>query len=227
MSYKILLFDLDDTLLDFGANELRSLTHLFEQHGHSLTDELFQLYNSVNKQLWADYENGTKTLDIVLSTRFSETMLKLGKEVDGLEWENLYRELLGEGEQILIEGALEVIQQLSGTHRLFIVTNGISRTQIKRLKQSGLYDYFEDIFGSQSIGYQKPSIHFFEHVMKHIPNFKREEALMIGDTLNSDIKGGMQAGIDTCWINRTQQQSKPGLQSTYTISSLTELLTIC
>ena len=91
MKYKILLFDLDDTLLDFGANETDSLNKLFQQHGYTFSDELFQVYNSVNKQLWADYENGNIVLDDVLNSRFSETMLRLGKVVDGIEWENKYR----------------------------------------------------------------------------------------------------------------------------------------
>ncbi|AZN41317.1 YjjG family noncanonical pyrimidine nucleotidase [Paenibacillus albus] len=227
MSYKVLLFDLDDTLLDFGANETDSLTQLFQQYGHVFSDELFQLYNSVNKQLWADYENGIITLDVVLNARFSETMLRMGAVVDGPEWESRYRELLGEGEQVHIEGASEVCQRLSTTHRLFIITNGITRTQIKRLKTAGLYDYFEDIFDSQSIGYSKPSPKFFDHVSSQISNFNKEEALIIGDSLNTDIRGGLLAGIDTCWINRSLKPNASDIQSTYTITSLTELYKIC
>lgn len=227
MGYKLLLFDLDDTLLDFGANETESLTSLFGQYGHAVTDELLQAYHAVNKQLWAAYENGTIPLDAVLNSRFSETMLKLGKVVDGIEWENLYRELLGSGSQLLMEGALEVCQRLSSSHRLFIVTNGITRTQIKRLRQSGLHDYFEAIFDSQSIGYQKPSRPFFEHVAAHIRDFAVEDALVIGDSLNTDIKGGQQFGLHTCWVNRNGQSSPPDVQSTYTIGSLTELYAIC
>lgn len=226
MSYKILLFDLDDTLLDFGANETNSLNKLFQQQGYIFSDELFRVYNSVNKQLWADYENGKIVLDDVLNSRFSETMLKLGKVVDGIEWENIYRELLGNGSQ-LIEGALELCQSLSASHRLFIITNGITQTQIKRLKQSGLYEFFEDIFDSQSIGFQKPSKQFFDHVMSHINDFNIKEALIIGDTLNTDIKGGILSGIDTCWVNRNSQKSSAEIQSTYTVTNLAEIYDIC
>jgi 2-haloacid dehalogenase len=226
MSYKILLFDLDDTLLDFGANEAESLTKLFQQHGYTFSDELFQVYNSVNKQLWADYENGKIVLEDVLNSRFSQTMLRLGQVVDGIEWENEYRELLGNGCQHM-EGALEVCQSLSASHRLFVVTNGITRTQIKRLQQSGLYDFFEDIFDSQSIGFQKPSKQFFDYVMSHIKDFNKKEALIIGDSLNTDIKGGLLAGIDTCWMNRAAKKGSVDMQSTYTITSLVELYDIC
>lgn len=225
MSYKILLFDLDNTLLDFCANETDSLNKLFQKHGYIFTDELFELYISVNKQLWADYENGKIELDDVLNSRFSETMLRLGKEVDGIEWENQYRELLGNGCQ-LIEGALEVCRRLSESHRLFVITNGITKTQIKRLKQSGLYEFFEDIFISQSIGSQKPSKEFFDYVMSHIKGFNGKEALIIGDSLNTDIKGGLMSGIDTCWFNSKLHECSPEIRTTYTIASLEELYDI-
>lgn len=225
MSYKILLFDLDNTLLDFCANETDSLNKLFQKHGYIFTDELFELYNSVNKQLWADYENGKIELDDVLNSRFSETMLRLGKEVDGIEWENQYRELLGNGCQ-LIEGALEVCRRLSESHRLFVITNGITKTQIKRLKQSGLYEFFEDFFISQSIGSQKPSKEFFDYVMSHIKGFNGKEALIIGDSLNTDIKGGLMSGIDTCWFNSKLHECSPEIRTTYTIASLEELYDI-
>lgn len=225
MSYKILLFDLDNTLLDFCANETDSLNKLFQKHGYIFTDELFELYNSVNKQLWADYENGKIELDDVLNSRFSETMLRLGKEVDGIEWENQYRELLGNGCQ-LIEGALEVCRRFSESHRLFVITNGITKTQIKRLKQSGLYEFFEDIFISQSIGSQKPSKEFFDYVMSHIKGFNGKEALIIGDSLNTDIKGGLMSGIDTCWFNSKLHECSPEIRTTYTIASLEELYDI-
>ena len=226
MSYQILLFDLDDTLLDFEANETDSLNKLFQQHGYTFSEELFQIYHSVNKQLWAAYENGTIVLNDVLNSRFSKTMSILGKDVNGIEWESQYREHLGNGCQ-LIDGALELCQSLSISHRLFVVTNGVTNTQIKRLKQSGLHEYFEDIFTSQNIGFQKPSKEFFEYVMSHIKNFCIEEALMIGDSLNSDIKGGLLSGIDTCWMNRKAQKLSAEIQSTYTITSLAELYHIC
>lgn len=216
MRYKLLLFDLDDTLLDFGANERESLTQLFEHHGFTLTDELSQIY-----------ENGRIELNEVLHTRFYETMLRIDQVVDGLAWEATYRELLGSGEQLLMEGALEVCQRLSQTHRLFIITNGITRTQIKRMKQAGLDAFFEHIFDSQSIGAQKPSPSFFDYVKHHVHDFDRREALIIGDSLNTDIKGGLLAGIDTCWVNRNSHLNAADIQSTYTISSLSELYDIC
>lgn len=226
MSYKILLFDLDDTLLDFGANETDSLNKLFLHYGYEFTQELFHVYNTINKQLWTDYEDGNIILSEVLNTRFSKTMQQLGITVDGVQWEKQYRELLGNGCQ-LMEGALELCQSLSASHRLFVITNGVTHTQHRRLKQSGLFEFFEGVFDSQSIGFQKPAKEFFDYVTSNIKDFNKKEALIIGDTLNTDIKGGLLSGIDTCWMNAKSQVSSATIQSTYTITSLSELYRIC
>ncbi len=225
MNYKILLFDLDDTLLDFAANEQSALKHLFEDNGIDFTKEIFDTYSSVNKGLWAAYEKGEILLDEVLNTRFSKALLSLGKEADGKLWEQNYRELLGNGHE-MIEGADRLIKRLSGSFRMFIVTNGVTETQIKRLKLSGLYSYFEDIFTSQAIGYQKPAAEFFDYVKAHVKNFDAKNSLMIGDSLSSDIKGGNLAGIDTCWINRNSAAASADIKSTYSIANLDELFDI-
>ncbi len=222
MGYKILLFDLDDTLLDFGANEADSLKRLFGEHGLVLTHELFQIYSAVNERLWSDCEKGLIPLSEVLNTRFINTLLIIEQSGDGLAWESRYRELLGEGAQ-LIDGALELCRSLAHSHRLFIITNGVAETQIKRLKRSGLSEYFEDIFTSQRIGYQKPSKEFFDYVTSHISDYRAEDALVIGDSLSTDIKGGISAGIDTCWLNRKSKPLSSEVQSTYIISNLEEL----
>ncbi len=225
MNYKILLFDLDDTLLDFSANELDSLTKLFELHGISFTDEIFHTYSVVNRKLWDAYESSEISLETVLHTRFSETLNKLGQEADGIAWEMDYRKYLSEGYQMM-EGALQVCEELSKTHRLFVVTNGVTTTQINRLKLSGLYDYFEDIFTSQNIGFQKPAKEFFDYVTTHIKNFDREAALIIGDSLSTDIKGGNLAGIHTCWMNPKSKTCPEHINCNYTITKLSELLTL-
>lgn len=226
MRYTQLLFDLDDTLLDFAANEAVALETLFQRQGYPLTEETLSVYRTVNKGLWRDYEDGRIPLDRVLNTRFSETLKGLGIAVDGAGWEALYRALLGEGHQ-LIPGASAVCQELSRTHRLFVVTNGVHQTQLKRLERAGLRTYFEAVFDSESIGAQKPAPAFFEHVARHIPGFDPKSALVIGDSLNTDIKGGTLAGIDTCWFNRKGQENTVGVTSTYTITELGELMAIC
>lgn len=222
MGYSILLFDLDDTLLDFGANEADSLDRLFRRHGYVFSGSLYETYHSINKSLWAGHEEGRLLLEEVLNSRFAMTMRELGETVDGGQWEREYRELLGNGSQ-LIEGAFELCSSLSQSHRLFAITNGVARTQAIRLQKSGLYGFFEDIFDSQSIGFQKPMKGFFDYVKSHIRDFDISEALVIGDSPGTDIKGGMMAGIDTCWVNLKSQSLPEGIRSTYTIASLDDL----
>lgn len=223
MNYKILLFDLDNTLLDFSANEKQALNKVFEYFNVEVTETITQAYHQVNKALWERYERSEIDLQEVLHTRFSKTMLTIGKEINGEEWEKVYRIHLGEGAQIL-EGAYEVCEQLAKTHRLFIATNGVTETQLKRLEKSGLIHYFEGIFTSQDIGHQKPSTHFFDYMKSNIKDFKEEEALMIGDTYGSDIVGGNNAGIHTCWL--TNETSIENKKSTYRIVTIKELLNI-
>ncbi|BCJ99539.1 YjjG family noncanonical pyrimidine nucleotidase [Anaerocolumna chitinilytica] len=225
MKYEMLLFDLDDTLLDFEANERESLEKLFTDNGFAFNKEIFDTYHRINKELWNGYEKGTLDLNEVLNTRFSKTLHQLGQTVDGVLWEMQYRTLLGQGYQ-LMEGAYDLCQQLSKSHRLFIITNGVTETQLNRLRLSKLYPFFENIFTSQELGYQKPAKEFFDYVKKHIKEFKADKALVIGDSLSSDIKGGYLAGIDTCWINRKNTENTSGIPITYTITKLPELYSI-
>jgi len=223
--YKILLFDVDDTLLDFRANETEALPKVFEFFGYSLSDELLHTYHTINKQLWIDYEHGKVSMTDMLNSRFTKTMANFDIEVDGTVWEKHYQALLGSGHHV-IEDALEVCERLAQTHRLFVVTNGVKETQFNRLKIAGLYDLFEDIFTSQGIGYQKPAKEFFDHVKSHIDGFDAREALIIGDSLNSDIRGGIASGIDTCWFNKHAQECDAEIRSKYMITKLTELYDI-
>ena len=223
MKYKILLFDVDDTLLDFKDNERTSLKKLFEFYNFSDLENIFDTYKEINKSLWRSFENGEITREAVLNTRFSKTMKTYNINVSGSELEKKYREFLNEGHK-LIENADIVCNELSKTHRLFAVTNGVRETQIKRLKMSGLFPYFEKIFDSESIGYQKPSIEFFNHVEKNIPITNKKDVLVIGDSLSSDIKGGINFGIDTCLFSLEKTEKS---ESTYTITNLKELLNIC
>jgi 2-haloacid dehalogenase len=227
MRYKILLFDLDDTLLDFRSDERASLKTLFLERDITPAKELLQRYHKVNSRLWSEYEKCKITLEQVLHSRFYETMLEYGIEIDGVEWERRYRSLLEQNPSV-VAGAAKLCSRLSNTHRLFIVTNGIAATQRRRLKKSGLYDYFEHVFDSQSAGYQKPSVKFFEFVADNIEGFEKNQALITGDSLKTDIAGGAAFGIDTCWYNKGGLLPPPGdIQITYMIDELEQLYDLC
>ena len=224
-NYQTLLFDVDDTLLDFAAAEDYAFRSLLQEQGMSYEEAWKKQYQQVNQGLWKAFEAGEITKDEVVNTRFSLFFEKMGKKVDGVLLEQSYRKYLGEGNQLL-DGALDLIKQISTHFDLYIVTNGISETQEKRLKASGLYPYFKGIFVSEDTGYQKPMKEFFDYCFARIPQLNKETTLIIGDSLSADIQGGMNAGIDTCWINPLKKVNKMDIQPTYEIAEIVELLVL-
>lgn len=220
--YKTLLFDVDDTLLDFQKAEKMALRMLFEEKGIHLTSEVERRYKKINKSLWDAFEEGEINRDEVVSTRFSILFKEYGEEVDGILFENNYRSYLEEGDQ-LMQGAFEFINQIQSEYDLYIVTNGISKTQDKRLRNAGLHALFKDIFVSEDMGFQKPMKEYFDYVFERIPNFSFEEGLIIGDSLSADIKGGYVAGIDTCWFNPEKKSNNSEIVPTYEVQNFEEL----
>ncbi|MDM5373221.1 YjjG family noncanonical pyrimidine nucleotidase [Bacillus bombysepticus] len=220
--YKTLLFDVDDTLLDFQKAEKVALRVLFEEKGIPLTDEIEARYKKINKGLWDAFEKGELLRNEVVNTRFSLLFKEYGEEVNGILFENNYRNYLEEGNQ-LMQGGFEFINQIQGEYELYIVTNGVSKTQDKRLRNAGLHSLFKDVFVSEDIGFQKPMKEYFDYVFERIPNFAPEEGLIIGDSLSADIKGGYVAGIDTCWFNPERKLNDSGIIPTYEVHNFEEL----
>ncbi|HFK1545629.1 YjjG family noncanonical pyrimidine nucleotidase [Bacillus albus] len=220
--YKTLLFDVDDTLLDFQKAEKLALRMLFEERGIPLTKEVEAQYKKINKSLWDAFEEGEINRDEVVNTRFSILLKEYGEEVDGILFENNYRSYLEEGNQ-LMQGAFEFISQIQSEYDLYIVTNGVSKTQDKRLRNAGLHPLFQGIFVSEDTGFQKPRKEYFDYVFARIPNFAPEEGLIIGDSLSADIKGGYVAGIDTCWFNPEKKLNHSEIVPTYEVQNFEEL----
>jgi 2-haloacid dehalogenase len=223
--YKTLFFDVDDTLLDFGAAEKLALQLLFEEQNIPLTYEVEDQYKKINQGLWKRFEAGELDRDEVVNRRFSILFNEYGKEMDGILLEKNYRGYLEQGHQ-MVDGAFELISELKNDFDLYVVTNGISKTQDKRLRDSGLFPLFRNIFVSEDTGYQKPMKEFFDYVFARIPNFRVEEALIIGDSLSADIKGGELAGMDTCWFNPNMKQNHTNIKPSYQIHNLEEIMQI-
>ncbi|ATH94127.1 HAD family hydrolase [Bacillus glycinifermentans] len=224
-TYRTLFFDVDDTLLDFRAAESMALRLLFEEQDLPLTKEIEADYKRINQGLWRAFEEGKIGRDEVVNTRFSRLFSEYGREADGALLEKRYRSFLEEGHQLL-DGALELITKLHTRYDLYIVTNGVSKTQHRRLRDSGMYPLFKGIFVSEDTGYQKPMKEFFDYVFARIPEFSTEHGLIIGDSLTADIKGGGLAGLDTCWLNPGMKANDTGIAPTYQIQKLDELYDI-
>lgn len=221
-SYKTLFFDVDDTLLDFGATERKALRSLFDDIQFDFAAEAEERYRTINRSLWNSYEEGKIGRDEVLNTRFSLFLKEFGREENGAALETKYRAYIANGHD-LIQGAFEVITELHEHYDLYIVTNGVSDTQYKRLKDSNLLPFFKEVFVSEDTGFQKPMKEFFTYVFDRIPNFIPEAGLIIGDSLTADIKGGSVSGLDTCWFNPGHKSNGLGIDPTYEIHSISEL----
>ncbi len=225
MRYETLLFDVDDTLLDFKRTEDDALMKLFESEGISETKTLTFVYKEINESLWKAFERGEISRDEVIQTRFEKLFATQNKAVDGVLLEAKYRTFLEEGHE-QIAGAAELIAHLAPHYSLYVVTNGVSKTQYRRLRDSGLDIFFQKIFVSEDTGYQKPMIQFFDYCFARIPAFDKKKTLLIGDSLSSDIFGARVAGIDSCWFNPHGAVFDVETTPTYEIHSLPELLNV-
>jgi HAD superfamily (subfamily IA) hydrolase, TIGR02254 len=225
MKYNSLFFDLDNTLLDFSKSEEIALTLLFEHYQCAEHENIREFYNIENRKLWDKHENGEVSFEYLLENRFPRTLAHYEVEIDGKEWDKKYHSLLREHPFLMEDDVPNVIDTLSKSYRLFIATNGVEETQIERLKKMKLLTFFEKVYTSQSIGYQKPDIRFFKYIEEHTPNFDATKALMIGDSVKTDIRGGNNAGMDTCLLSPNGVK-KSETKSTYEIKTISELYTI-
>lgn len=225
MKFKTLLFDVDDTLLDFQLTEKKALRALFQEENVTLTDEIEATYKKINSQLWREFEQGKIDKTTVTDTRFSLLFEQLDKKVDGKKMGEQYRHYLGQGHDLL-GNSKEIIERLKPDYDLYIVTNGVAKTQYQRLNDSNMTPFFNDIFVSEEVGFQKPMKEYFDYVFERIPNFEREKTLIIGDSLASDIQGGNSANIKTVWLNPGKQHPIAEVKPTYEISYLDEIFNV-
>ena len=197
---EFLFLDLDDTILDFHKAERVAISKTIREFGVEPTEEILDLYHRINKWHWEQLELGNLTRAKVLVNRFGVLFEKLGREVDAPGCAKVYERNLSQGHWFL-PGAEEAVDRLSRQYRLFLASNGTAVVQKGRMTSANLYRFFEQVFVSQEIGHNKPSREYFEACFARIPGFDREKAMIIGDSLTSDIRGGINAGIKTVWVN--------------------------
>lgn len=226
MIYKFFLFDLDHTLLDFDAAEDIALTQLLEEEGVEDIQAYKDYYVPMNKALWKDLELKKITKQELVNTRFAKLFAHFGIEKDGAYLAERYQFFLSKQGQIF-PGVEDLLKKLIHQgFELYAATNGITFIQTGRLEQSGIAPYFKEIFISEQLHTQKPDAAFYEKIGARIPNFDKDHALMIGDSLSADIQGGNNAGIDTIWYNPHHLENKTQAQPTYEVDSYQALLEI-
>ena len=221
--YSFLLFDADNTLLDFDENERTSLTSTFKAFGIPCDEDTVRLYHGINLMYWKMLSEKKISKEELLIKRFATLFERIGVDADPVATENHYRTLLGKGCQV-VPSALEVCRKLRNDYRLYVITNGVASTQHSRLEGSGVAALMDGIFISDEIGYDKPDVRFFEHVQTSIPGFEKDKALVIGDSLFSDIRGGVDFGLDTCYLNVYNEKNTSEIKPTYEIQDIVELL---
>ena len=224
LKYKYLLFDLDHTLLDFDAAEDIALSQLLKEEGVVDIQTYKDYYVPMNKSLWKDLEQKKITKAELINTRFAKLFAHFGIEKDGAYLAERYQFFLSKQGQTF-PGVEDLLKKLiSKGYELYAATNGITYIQTGRLKQSGIAPYFKEIFISEQLHTQKPDAEFYEKIRARIPNFDKNQTLMIGDSLSADIQGGNNAGIDTIWYNPHHLENKTQAQPTYEVDSYQALL---
>lgn len=199
--YRFLLFDADKTLLDFDTDMLHAFQATYaacfgSQRPYS--PALLEQYEACNDRWWKKLERGECTKPQLFAGRFQDFLQETGLIGQPEEINRLYFENLAQG-GALLPGALELVRDLSGAYQLYIVTNGNAASQRTRLAHSGLLSYVGDVFVSEDAGAAKPDKRYFDYVFSRIPGFEKEEALLIGDSLTSDMRGAQNGGIDGLW----------------------------
>lgn len=221
MKYTHILFDVDNTLFDFDETERLALIELFEELGVDYTEENRATYHEINNSWWKRFEKGEVTIPQVAFGRIKGFIDAMKLDYDAEKASESMICYLG-SHGIMYDGALELAQRLAPHCRLYTVTNGISRVQHARVDNSPISKYFERMFISQEMGVNKPSLEYFEYVLRELGDVPKEKILMVGDSLVSDIQGGMGAGLDTCWYN-PKGKSSGDVKPTHTASTLAEI----
>ena len=222
MMFKYLLIDLDDTILDFHKAEGIALRKTLRAYGVEPTDENCARYSEINKMFWERLERKELTRPQVMSGRFEMLFGELGVPVDPVACSETYMDNLSIGHYFL-PGAVEALEVLHKKYTLYMASNGNAKVQDGRLKSANINHYFADIFVSQNMGADKPSKVYFDRCFARIPNFDPAKAMIIGDSLTSDILGGKNAGIATCWVNPNHKPAREDIRPDYEIESLSQL----
>ena len=220
--FEYLFLDLDDTILDFQKAEHIALSKTLKSFGLEPDEHVLKRYNLINKAHWEALERKELTREQVLVGRFQVLFEEMGISVEPVTVARTYERNLGIGHYFL-PGAEEAVERLSKKYKLYLASNGTASVQKGRMTSANLYRFFEKVFVSQEIGANKPAPEYFERCFAQIPGFDKSKAIIVGDSLTSDILGGQNAGIATCWVNPNHKQGRDDIRVDYEIQALSQL----
>ena len=220
---KTVLFDLDDTIFDFKKSERTALTKTLVKLGIEPNDYMINQYSKYNISQWKRLELGEISREEVKVNRYKLLFDELNINTSPLLATSIYEENLAVG-HFFIDGAVNMLESIYNDYDLYLVSNGAKKVQDGRLSGAGISHCFKDIFISEVVGHEKPSIKFFNYCFDKIPNFTKDNAIIIGDSLSSDIKGGINAGIKTVWFNPHYDKNTSSIRPDYEIHHLDEVI---
>lgn len=224
--YYCILFDADNTLLDFDAAESKALAETLVQYHIEPSNETVHKYRKINESLWRQLEKGQIRREKLVNERFTRFLKEIGASGNGAEMNRYYLNQLSSHPDLMAGNVLDVLHELAEVATMAIVTNGFDRVQSRRVKESGIAAYMEDVFVSERLDSEKPNRKIFDTALRTLGVENREHVLVVGDSLTSDIQGGINAGLDTCWLNRDHAENPGQVNPTYEIDQLEQLYQI-
>ena len=221
---KVILWDMDATLLDFIAAEKAAIRFCFQKHGlGECTDEMIGRYSKINRRYWEMLERGEMSKPEILVNRFKEFFASEGIITDcAPDFNSSYQVALGDT-ICFRDDSLELVKKLKGKYPQILVTNGTFVAQERKLKNSGFGELMDEIFISELIGYEKPAVEFFDAVFEKLDGYEKKEIMIVGDSLTSDMKGGNHAGIVCCWYNPQHLENTKDVKIDYEIDHLWQI----
>ncbi|GAA0722484.1 YjjG family noncanonical pyrimidine nucleotidase [Clostridium malenominatum] len=223
MKYEIIIFDADETLFDFKKSEREAFKNTMLQFNIEYDENHhLKIYKDINTAIWQEFEDGLITQKELKVERFKRLSDKLNAGFDEVEFSKTYMKHLSYG-SFLYDDTVDLVENLHKDYKLSIITNGLTDVQENRIRKSTIAKYFEDIVISEEVEVSKPDPKIFELALKNIKHTDKSKVLMVGDSLTSDIQGGINFGIDTCWFNPNKIVNKIGIKPTYEIFNLLEL----
>ena len=225
MDKKIILLDLDNTLIDFNECARHSIINAFDKLGFIYTEKVFETFIEENVKIWKRLEKGEITKPQLRADRWNIILGKLGIDFDGTVLEEMFENGVALG-AYPVEGAYDLLDYLKGKYKLYIVSNGFRFVQESRLKIGDFEKYFDGVFVSEDIGIPKPAKEFFDYCFKNLGNPPKEDTLLIGDSLSADIIGGINYGIDTIWFNKNNEPLPENVRPTHAVNTLHEIKSI-